>query len=589
MREKLAAVAVRGQSWLTLLLGIQALVEVTVDHGKTSYEAALIAWQAWQRERAQTNLVAVQERPYLAAVLSVCDTRAASRANKFPPYPEARCPGGSLMAVDAVVNFLSSPAVDAVYNEHCLNKVSESMSSFFTRVQMSTAILVGPEQLEKCAPDVLVGRITSAPVADLHAQADQHLEFNDPQSPVVSKIPHQSEVRMVSTVVIKIMEGPLFVPALQREASAPIAKEDIVALLAMHANGWLLIILLSTCHVRLFGSNGSITNTQGGLDVTVIGALVGLRRAYQKMVETLRSDKYAHIDEHGYGLNQSVEFVGQWLRCVNFVTDAFVSSYMSKALELIKKTATDLVNTVPRWEMHITETVFNVGMAIETVLEPPKKSQLPSITAKLHQMLAAVATATELLQPTEPPLGQRPGHVSGIMNHAEAACKSSDTVKLIGSALNAILIYGRKQGGQTMSKEILEIDAGNDYKGAKIPATLRRLLEGVRDGDTSVLDGIEPYKPPTKKNGKHSKKRKRNQLSGDEATREDGLATAEVPGGVSPGGSVKAELDDTGAEAEGHGCSAPASPSERSGASAPPALQRETSTIDAIDVDMDGF
>ena len=34
---------------------------------------------------------------------------------------------------------------------------------------------------------------------------------------------------------------------------------------------------------------------------------------------------------------------------------------------------------------------------------------------------------------------------------------------------------------------------------------------------------------------------------------------AEVPGGVSPGAGVKAELDDAGAEAEGQGCSAPAS------------------------------
>jgi hypothetical protein len=220
--------------------------------------------------------------------------------------------------------------------------------------------------------------------------------------------------------------------------------------------------------------------------------------------------------------------------------------------------------------------VFNADMAIETVIEHPKKSQLTGITAKVRQMLTAVATAAELLQPTEPSLDKRTGQVSGIMNHAEAACRSLDTAKLIASASTSILVYGEKQGGQSMSKEVLDIDAGETYKGAKIPASLRRLLEGVRDGDTSVLDGIYSYQPRashSKSGGKQNKKRKRDRRSGDEATCEKASPMAEVPGGVSPGGGAKAELDDAGAEAEGQGCSAPASPCEGSRASAPSGLQ----------------
>ena len=153
----------------------------------------------------------------------------------------------------------------------------------------------------------------------------------------------------------------------------------------------------------------------------------------------------------------------QWLRFVDVVTDAFV----------------------------------NVDMAIETVLEHSKKSQLPGIAVTVRQMPTAVATAAELLQPTEPSLDKRTGQVSGIMNHAEAACRSSDTAKLFAPAL---------------SKEVLAIDAGDTYKGAKIPASLRRLLEGVRNGDTSVLDGYDSYKPNashSKIGGKQNKKRKR--------------------------------------------------------------------------------
>ena len=218
-----------------------------MDHGKTSYETALVAWQAWQKGRTQAHLSApVQDCPYLAAVLAVCETRVVARAIKLPPYPGARCPGGSLRAVDAVVSFLSLSVVDAVYNEHCLGKVSESLESFFTRVQMGTAILVRSEQLEKSSPEALVGMITRAPVADLHAQADQHCDLSDPRSPVTSKMPHMSEVRMVSTLALKILEEPLFVEALQKEASAPIAKDDLVLLLAMHTNGWAVTNLVAT-------------------------------------------------------------------------------------------------------------------------------------------------------------------------------------------------------------------------------------------------------------------------------------------------------------------------------------------------------
>ena len=586
MREKLAAVAARMPLWQTLLTGIQAVVEVTVDHGKISYEPALVAWQAWQKERIQPNVSApVQDRPYLAAVLGLCETRAASRDSKFPPYPLARCPGGSLTAVETVVNFLSSSVVGAVYNEHCLGKVLEALEAFFTRVQMGTAILAGSEQLEKSSPEALVGMITRAPVADLHAHADQHCDFSDPRLPVTSKMPHSIEVRMVSTLALKIMEEPLFVAGLQKAASAPIAKEDIVLLLAMHTNGWAVTNLVATAHMRLF-AEGSLTNKQGGLDVTVIGALVGLRRARQKMVDSLKGDKYAHIDEHGYGLNQSVELVVQWLRCVDTVTDAYASCYMTKALKLLKGTATDLVNALPRWEGHITETVLNVDMAIESVLEHPKKSQLLTMAAKVRQMLTVVVTAAELLQPNDPSLDKRTGPFSGIMNHAEAACRSSDTANLIASALTAVLQYGRKQGGQNMSKEVLAVEEKDDYKGAKIPSSLRRLLEGVRDGDMGVLDGYDPYKPKashSKSGGKQSKKRKRDHRSDDEASCEK---SSRAEGGVSPGAGVKAELNDSGAVVEGEVGSAPASPCGASMPSAPLELRQEASSID---VDMDGF
>ena len=579
LREKLTAVAARLPLWQTLLNGIQAVVEITVDHGKVQYDAALLAWLAW-KERIQPNISApVQDRPYLASTLQLCETRAALRESKFPPYPSTRCPGGSLLAAETVVNFLSSPVVDAVYNEHCLGKVLEALEGFFTRVQMSTAILAGSEQLESSSPDALVGMITSANVGDLHAHADQHCDFSDPQSPSIAKMPHVSEVRMVSTLVLKIMEEPIMLTCLQKAASAAIAKDDTVALLAMHNNAWSVTILVATAHTRLF--EGPLTDKHGCLDVTVVGSLVGLRRTCQRMGDTLKGEKYAHIDERSYGLYQSVELFVQWLRCVDIVTDAYVSCYMTKALKLLKETATELTNALPRWESHITDTVFNADMAIESVLEHPKKSQLPTMAAKVRQMLSAVVTAAQLLQPNDPPLKERTGSFPGIMNHAEAACASTDTMNLIGSALSAVLQYGRKQGGPIMSKDVLAIEKNGNYKGAKIPQTLKRLLEGVRDGDMGVLDGYDPYKPKashSKSGGKQSKKRKRDQRSDGEEPREK---SSRAEGGVSPEAGVKAELNDSGAVVGGEVGSAPASPCGAMPSA--PELRQE------VDVDMDGF
>jgi hypothetical protein len=369
----------------------------------------------------------------------------------------------------------------------------EMVSMFLVYSELLPKFRLGHRSLS----DLVVCSISPEVLAcDVRKQCD----LNDYKFPIISKMHHLSESRVVVTIVNKMISEPVSVALVQRAGYTAMSKEFLVDLILLHANCWTAVMLAAGLHCHALVDGHTADPATGRGDPRTFGMLYALKKCHKLCLTCCDSEHLSDNNEHG--LKQTIGFFRIWLRSLGEFVDAVEHELFQRLVRFMKSAATALQSSVPRWESCITETSFNDKLAKETVLGSMNKSDVKSKHAILNTFSSECTELSTLLSLSGPSKLESVGAYESTIAFADSIKKSAEMCIVIHASLIAVLVEGMRVAGQSRAKDCLAVVRDEQWKAGALPQSLVVLLEALAEGDKSKISpfyGAEDTSAATKK------------------------------------------------------------------------------------------
>ncbi len=281
--EKLDVLPHRSALWDSVLVGTVQTLDLSA-HGPQPYAEALPAYKAWRASTVGGNIareVPVGPRPYLQTIITF--SKHVSTIMTSPPPDYKRTLGTSPESLKSCIDFCMHGEMGRhVYTQHCTSKLLEGSANFCQAIDVGACTLVDKVVLVQDHVDpvsILPRLVPKEIISRLAATSRAFCKFDgeDVTSPVISSLPHLEEVRFIGTLVHRVMQEPLHVPCFLQPESSPIAKGDLNALLANHANLATLRMLSAAVHEDVLVSPIAIDKIRESLSFSQVSMLRALQ------------------------------------------------------------------------------------------------------------------------------------------------------------------------------------------------------------------------------------------------------------------------------------------------------------------------